>query len=104
MGEHRRGDAADRNEAQDRELPYSHFQVQIDGIHHSRSTSRRKTVREARVRTAAIVERDARMGGGVASPGSSPSSVWQGSLDLFCLTRLASQRFSALTFTLQTSD
>ena len=53
----------------------SHFQVQIDGIHHSRSTSRRKTVREARVRTAAIVERDATNGRGVASPGSSPSSV-----------------------------
>ena len=64
MGEHRRGDAADRNEAQDEEREYLHFQVQIDGIHHSRSTSRRKTVREARVRTAAIVERDARMGGG----------------------------------------
>jgi hypothetical protein len=64
MGEHRRGDAADRNEAQDRDRESSHFQVQIDGIHHSRSTSRRKTVREARVRTAAIVERDARMGGG----------------------------------------
>ena len=47
----------------------SHFQVQIDGIHHSRSTSRRKTVREARVRTAAIVERDATMGGGWPLPG-----------------------------------
>ena len=67
MGEHRRGDAADRNEAQDRDRESSHFQVQIDGIHHSRSTSRRKTVREARVRTAAIVERDARMGGGCLS-------------------------------------
>jgi hypothetical protein len=64
MGEHRRGDAADRNEAQDEEREYLHFQVQIDGIHHSRSTSRRKTVREARVRTAAIVERDARLRGG----------------------------------------
>ena len=70
MGEHRRGDAADRNEAQDLELPYSHFQVQIDGIHHSRSTSRRKTVREARVRTAAIVERDARMRRGCQGVGT----------------------------------
>jgi hypothetical protein len=69
MGEHRRGDTADRNEAQDRDRKYLHFQVQIDGIHHSRSTSRRKTVREARVRTAAIVERDARMGGGWPPPG-----------------------------------
>ena len=68
MGEHRRGDTADRNEAQDRDRKSSHFQVQIDGIHHSRSTSRRKTVREARVRTAAIVERDARMGGGWPPP------------------------------------
>ena len=68
MGEHRRGDAADRNEAQDRDRKYLHFQVQIDGIHNSRSTSHRKTVREARVRTAAIVERDARMGGGWPPP------------------------------------
>ena len=69
MGEHRRGDAADQNEAQDRDCKYSHFQVQIDGMRHSRSTSRRKTVREARVRTRAIVERDARMGGGWPLPG-----------------------------------
>ena len=67
MGEHRRGDAADQNEAQDRDCKYSHFQVQIDGMRHSRSTSRRKTVREARVRTAAIVERDpTNVGGGLS--------------------------------------
>ena len=72
MGEHRRGDTADRNEAQDRDRKYLHFQVQIDGIHHSRSTSRRKTVREARVRTRAIVERDATNGGGWPLPGPAP--------------------------------
>ena len=72
MGEHRRGDAADQNEAQDRDCKYSHFQVQIDGMPHSRSTSRRKTVREARVRTAAIAERDATNGGGCPLPGPAP--------------------------------
>jgi len=64
MGEHRRGDAADQNEAQDRDCKFSHFQVQIDGMRHSRSTSRRKTVREARVRTAAIVRETQQMWGG----------------------------------------